>query len=484
MEIYDLDLASVQEVRNLVCAAKIAQEEFGTLSQPEIDQAVEGLSKIAYANAEHLAKMACEETGFGIWEDKMQKNILSSQKLWTFMKDMKTVGVIHEFPEKKMIQIGTPMGVIAGLIPSTNPTSTVIYKALIALKSGNSIVFSPHPSAAKCILETVRILREGCVTYGISEDLIGCITIPTMEASGALMKHKDVAMILATGGADMVKAAYSSGTPALGVGPGNVPAFIERTADIEDAVEKIFLSKGFDNGTVCASEQAIVTECSIENQVRDVVIQHGGYFLQGEDLKKVKNVMEKPNGGMNPNIVGKSAQFIAKLAGIEIPEHVKLLVGEEPGIGPQYPFSKEKLTQLIGFYVVSDWCEACETCFELLKNGGLGHTLSIHSNNEEVIREFAMKKPVSRFLVNTPSTHGAVGLSTGLAPSMTLGCGTIGGSATSDNVTPLHLINSRWVAYGLDPAPASNVIESAKLDVDQICQLVIEELNKVYKIYV
>ncbi len=481
MENYDLDLASIQEVRNLVCAAKTAQQKFSTCSSQEIDKAVEGLSKIAFENAEYLAKMACEETGFGIWQDKMQKNILSSQKLWTFMKDMKTVGIIDEFPEKKIIQIATPMGVIAGLIPSTNPTSTVIYKALIALKSGNSIVFSPHPSAAKCILETVKILRKGCVIYGIPEDLIGCISIPTIEASGALMKHKDVAMILATGGAEMVKAAYSSGTPALGVGPGNVPAFIERTADIEDAVEKIFLSKGFDNGTVCASEQAIVTERCIENQVRDAVIRQGGYFLKGEDLEKVKGIMEKSNGSMNPNIVGKPAQFIANLAEISIPEHVKLLVGEEPGIGPQHPFSKEKLTQLIGFYVVSDWNEACETCFKLLKNGGLGHTLSIHSNNEEVIREFAMKKPVSRFLVNTPSTHGAVGLSTGLAPSMTLGCGTIGGSATSDNVTPLHLINSRWVAYGLDPVLPSKAVET-EIEVDKICQLVLEELNKVYKI--
>lgn len=473
----DVDLASVQEVRNLVSASKVAQEQYATLSQKEIDVAVEGLSKIAFSNAEHLAKLAVEETGFGIWEDKKEKNVLASQKLWAYMKDIKTVGIINEIPEKKIIQIGTPLGVIAGLIPSTNPTSTVIYKALIALKSGNSIVFSPHPSAVKCILSTVNVLKEGCTILGIPKDLIGCISLPTLEATDALMKHKDVSMILATGGSAMVRAAYSSGKPALGVGPGNVPVFIERTADIDDAVEKIFRSKGFDNGTVCASEQAIITERCIESQVREAVIKYGGYFLKGDELEKVKQVMEKSNGHMNPNIVGKSAQFIANLAGIEIPKHVKLLVGEEPGIGQAYPFSKEKLTQLIGFYIVSDWHEACEICFKLLKNGGLGHTLSIHSHDEDVIREFALKKPVSRFLVNTPSTHGAVGLSTGLAPSMTLGCGSIGGSATSDNVTPLHLMNTRWVAYDLEEKKVKSV-ETDRVNVDQICEMVYEALKK------
>lgn len=480
MTTYDLDLASIQEVRNLVTLAKTAQETYGTLSQEEINFAVEGISTIAYKNAEYLAKLACEETGFGKWQDKMAKNILASQRLWTYMKDVKTVGVINEIPEKKIIQIGTPMGVIAGLIPSTNPTSTVIYKALIALKSGNSIVFSPHPSAVKCILATVKVLQEACVTFGISKSLIGCISMPTLEATDALMKHKDVAMILATGGSAMVKAAYSSGTPALGVGPGNVPVFIERTADIEDAVGKIFKSKGFDYGTVCASEQAIVTEHCIEDRVRASVIKHGGYFLKGDELEKVKKVMEKPNGGMNPSIVGRSAQHIATLAGISIPKDVSLLVGEEPGIGPSYPFSKEKLTQLIGFYVTQDWNEACEVCYKLLKNGGLGHTLAIHSKDEKVIREFAMKKPVSRFLVNTPSTHGAVGLSTGLAPSLTLGCGTIGGSATSDNVTPLHLINTRWVAYDLEGQEEKSK-ETEELDIEYLCKLVYAELSKQQK---
>jgi acetaldehyde dehydrogenase (acetylating) len=480
MTTYDRDLASVQEVRDLVRDAAAAQKNYAQYDQHQIDYVVKGLVEVAYMYSEQLAKLACEETGFGIWQDKMQKNHLASEMLWQYMKDMKTVGILHEDQERKVIQIGTPMGVIAGIIPSTNPTSTVIYKALIALKSGNAIVFSPHPSAVKCIVETVRVLKEGCVRQGVSPDLIGCISLPTMEASEALMKHRDVAMILATGGSAMVKAAYSSGTPALGVGPGNVPVYIEQSADIVDAVDKIFRSKGFDNGTVCASEQAIVTDRCIESKVRQAVVQRGGYFLKGNDLERVKAIMEKSNGAMNPEIVGKSAQFIADLAGITIPVGTKLLVGEEPGIGKQFPFSKEKLTQLIGFYVVEDSVEACETCHKLLKNGGLGHTLSIHSKNQAVIMEFAMKKPVSRFLVNTPSTHGAVGISTGLAPSLTLGCGTIGGSATSDNVTPLHLINSRWLAYDREPLQPQAATHDA-VDIDAICQLIIEELSKIKK---
>jgi len=479
ISVLDKDLASLQEVRNLVAASKGAQHVYARLDQKEMDSVVFGLSKRVAQAAETLAKLACEETGFGKWQDKAQKNILASETLWASMKDMKTIGILHEDHVKKVIQIGTPMGVIAGIIPSTNPTSTVIYKALIALKSGNSIVFSPHPAAVKCILATVSILRAGCSELGVDANLIGCITMPTLEASNELMKHRDVALILATGGSAMVKAAYSSGTPALGVGPGNVPVYIERSARVEDAVEKIFRSKGFDNGTVCASEQAIVVDRCIDTQVRQAILRHGGMFLVGDNLEKVKKIMEGSGGGMNPRIVGQSAQYIAKLAGIEIPPQVTLLVGEEPGIGPEYPFSKEKLTQLIGYYVVEDWQEACQTCLALLNNGGLGHTLAIHSHNESVIREFAMAKTVSRFLVNTPSTHGAVGLTTGLAPSLTLGCGTMGGSSTGDNITPLHLINTRWMAYDLEqPKATAEQRKVSELDVDMIYNLVLEYLDK------
>jgi acyl-CoA reductase-like NAD-dependent aldehyde dehydrogenase len=324
----------------------------------------------------------------------------------------------------------------------------------------------------------VEIIRDVLTSCGVCENLVSVMSVPTIEGSHELMKIVD--LILATGGPAMVKAAYSSGTPALGVGAGNVPAFIERSADIEDAITKIFASKTFDNGTVCASEQSIITESVIAEKVRSTLIAQGAYFLEGEKLEKVKRVMERPNGAMNPDIVGRDAASIARIAGIEIPQGTRLLVSDEKGVGPKYPFSKEKLTALLGYYVVNDWKEACELCHALLKNGGIGHSLAIHSQNEEVIREFGMKKPVSRLLVNTPSTHGAVGITTSLFPSFTLGCGTVGGSATSDNVTPLNLMNIRRVAYDTGnmpcgPAPART--QAPSIDVDAIAAMIIEQLK-------
>jgi len=474
----DKDLMSIQEVRNLIELSRTAQKQFSVYDSEKIDEIVKGMAEGIYLHSERLARLANEETGFGKWQDKKLKNELASKGVYEYIKCMKTVGIIREDKELGIVEIGTPMGVISGIIPSTNPTSTVIYKTLIALKSGNSIIFSPHPSASKCILETVRTLQDLAVSLGAPKNILTCITMPTIAGTNELNKH--VNMILATGGSAMVKAAYSSGVPALGVGPGNVPVYIERSADIQDAVKKIFESKSFDNGTVCASEQAIVTERCIEKQVREEVEKNGGYFLRGTDLVKVKAIMENSRGGMNPEIVGKSADYIAKLANIKIPEGTRILLSDEIGIGPKYPFSKEKLTQLLGFYVAEDWKTACEMCYQLLENGGLGHTLSMHSNDEAVIREFALKKPISRLLINTPSTHGAVGLSTNLAPSFTLGCGTVAGSATSDNVTPEHLINIKRMAYGVKAYKESEAeIDRCKeLDIEAICRMVINELNQ------
>lgn len=475
----DKDLLSIQETRALVRAARKAQAEFSQLGQERVDAVVKAVADAAASQAETLAAMAVEETGFGKVQDKKVKNILASERLYEAIKGMKTVGILNDDKARKLMEIAVPMGVIAGIIPSTNPTSTVIYKSMISLKSGNAIVFTPHPSAKKCIGKTVEIIKGALEKCGVSTDLVSAVSIPTMEGSAELMKIVD--LILATGGPGMVKAAYSSGTPALGVGAGNVPAYIERSANIEDAVTKIFASKTFDNGTVCASEQAIVTETVIADKVRATLIAQGAYFLEGEKLEKVKRVMERGNGSMNPAIVGRDAAYIAKLAGIEIPQGTRLLVSDEKGVGHKYPFSKEKLTALLGFYVVNDWQEACELCIALLENGGIGHSLAIHSQNEEVIREFGLKKPVSRILVNTPSTHGAVGLTTSLFPSFTLGCGTVGGSATSDNVTPLNLMNIRRVAYDLgnmacQAAPART--ESASIDVDAITAMIVEQLKK------
>lgn len=458
----DKDLLSIQEARALVRAARAAQPGYAQLSQERVDDVVRAVAEATAAQAEALAGMAVEETGFGKPADKKVKNLLASEKVHARIRDMKTVGVLHADPAAKVVEIAVPVGVIIGIVPSTNPTSTVIYKSLISLKSGNAIVFTPHPSARNCIAKTVEIIQGALRACNVSPDLVSSASMPSIEGTNELMKMGD--LILATGGPGMVKAAYSSGTPALGVGAGNVPAYIERSADIEDAVSKIMSSKLFDNGTICASEQSIVTESCIADKVRATLQAQGGYFLTGEKLEKVKRVMERGNGTMNPAIVGRDAQTIARVAGIEVPQGTRLLVGEEPGVGPRHPFSKEKLTALLGFYVVEDWREACDLCTALLHNGGAGHSLAIHSCNEEIIREFGLKKPVSRMLVNTPSTQGAVGLTTGLFPSFTLGCGAVGGSATSDNVTPLNLINIRRVAYDMGsqgcfcaaPAPSAS----------------------------
>ncbi|WP_147820266.1 acetaldehyde dehydrogenase (acetylating) [Salidesulfovibrio onnuriiensis] len=475
----DKDLLSMQEARSLVRAAKKAQADFAQYDQEHVDAIVKAIAEEAVAHAECLAELAVEETGFGKVQDKKVKNILASEKLIEATKDMKTIGVLHEDKAHKVVEIAVPMGVIAGIIPSTNPTSTTIYKSIISLKSGNAIVFTPHPSAKKCIGKTVEMIRGVLKKCGVCEDMVSVMSVPTIQGSGELMKVAD--LILATGGPGMVKAAYSSGTPALGVGAGNVPAYIERSADIEDAITKIMASKTFDNGTVCASEQSIITDACIADKVKATLMAQGGYFLEGEKLDKVKAVMERGNGSMNPDIVGRSAEYIAKLAGIEVPHGTRLLVSTEKGVGPKYPFSKEKLTQLLAFYVVEGWHEACELCHALLENGGVGHSLSIHSHNEDVIREFGMKKPVSRMLVNTPSTHGAVGLSTSLFPSLTLGCGAVGGSATSDNVTPLNLMNVRRIAYDLGTTTcqkAPEKTEGTNLDVQAITAMIVEQLKQ------
>ncbi|MGV8146809.1 MAG: acetaldehyde dehydrogenase (acetylating) [Alkaliphilus sp.] len=486
MQIKDKDLMSIQEARDLISKAKIAQKELSKLGQKEIDEVVKGMADLAYEESSRLARMAVVETKFGKYEDKIIKNQFASMRVFDYIKEMKTVGIILEDNENKILEIATPVGVIAALVPSTNPTSTAIFKALIAVKSGNAIVFSPHPRAFKCICETARLLNDKAVELGAPDGIISCMTIPTSEGTSELMSHKDVSLILATGGSAMVKAAYASGTPALGVGPGNVPAFIERSANIDLAVEKILISKTFDNGTICASEQSIVTENCIKDNVQKEFIKQGGYFLKGEEVAKVISVMAKPYGGVNPQIVGQSALTIANMAGISVPEDTKVLICEQNGVGKEFPFSMEKLSPILGFYSEDSWQDACDRCIELLKYGGLGHSLVIHSNDEKVIREFALKKPVSRMLVNTPSSHGAIGATTGLAPSLTLGCGTIGGSATSDNVNPMHLINIRRVAYETKPAVQSAVKTKKKetvvsntlsVDIEKITKLVLESLK-------
>ena len=446
---FDKDLRSIQEVRDIVAAAKAAQAEYAEYTQEQMDKICLAVTRACEQNLEKLAKMANEETGYGVWQDKVLKNRLGSTMTYDSFKDMKCVGILKEDKEKKLIEVGVPMGVVAALIPSTNPTSTVMYKSLICLKSGNAIIISPHPGALKCILETYKIIAQAAKSAGAPDKIVQCISLPTMQGTDALLKHKDIGIILATGGEAMVKAAYSSGNPALGVGPGNGPSFIEKSADIPKAIQRIFDSKTFDNGTICASEQSIVTERCIKDQVIAEAKRQGGYFLSPEESEKVGRFIMRANGTMNPKIVGRSAQAIADIAGISIPAGTKVLISPLTTMGKDNPYSREKLCPILAFYVEDSWQDACKRSIEILFNEGKGHTMTIHSQDESVIREFALKKPVSRLLVNCPGALGGVGAATSLAPALTLGCGAVGGSATSNNVGPMDLINIRRVAYGI-----------------------------------
>lgn len=492
MYLEDKDLVSIQEVRHLIRNAKKAQQELAKMSQEQIDTIVKVVAKACYDERERLAKMAAEETGFGRWEDKVLKNALASKGILEEIKDMRTVGVLSEDKENKVMEVGVPVGVIAGLIPSTNPTSTVIYKALISLKAGNAIVFSPHPNALKSIVETVEIIKKAAKSAGCPDGAVSVIQKVSIQATNELMKHKDTNLILATGGTAMVKAAYSSGTPAIGVGPGNGPAFIERTADIPTAVRQILDSKTFDNGVICASEQSIIVEEDMKATVVAEFKRQGAYFVPAEDAKKLGAFIILPSGAMNPRMVGKSPQVIGELAGISVPADARVLIAEETGVGKAHPYSMEKLAPVLGFYTVKTWEEACELSMKILHHEGVGHTMVIHTKDEKLVREFALKKPVSRLLVNTPAALGGVGATTALFPAFTLGCGAVGGSATSDNVSPLNLFNIRRVAYGTtelaDLRRAENMVVeevqdlSANLDEDKLVNLLVQRvLSKLEK---
>lgn len=484
----DKDLMSIQETRNLIANAKKAQEIYKNFSQEQVDAIVKAAAEAAEAEAVKLAKMAWEETGFGRWQDKIVKNTFASRVVYENIKDMKTVGIIGEDKKKRFFEVAVPVGVVAGLIPSTNPTSTTIYKTLIALKSGNGIVVSPHPNAKKCIIETARILNDAAVKAGAPEGLIGCITIPSIEATNLLMSHKDTALILATGGEAMVKAAYSSGTPAIGVGPGNGPAFIDKSADISLAVKRILDSKTFDNGVICASEQSIVVEKSMKDAVIRELKNQGAYFLSEEESIKLGNFILRPNGTMNPQIVGKSVETLASMAKLNVPQGARVLISEQTTVGKSNPYSREKLTPILAFYTVENLEEGIKLCTEILMNEGKGHTLVLHSEDERVVREFGLRIPVSRLLVNTPGALGGIGGSTGLVPALTLGCGAVGGSSTSDNVGPMNLLNIRRVAYGVkeledlrgnEEVKANNTISEEYLEL--IITKVVEKLSALNK---
>lgn len=447
MDNMDKDLRSVQEARNLARLGKIAANQIADYTEEQINRILCNMVRVAEENSVCLAKMAVEETGFGKVEDKAYKNHMASTMVYDAIKNMKTMGVIREDAAEKVIDIAEPVGLIMGIVPSTNPTSTAIFKAIIAIKSRNAIVFSPHPAALKCTMKAVSLMNDAAVEAGAPANIISTICTPTIEATNELMKCKEVAMIIATGGPGMVKAAYSSGKPALGVGAGNSPAYIERSANVPQAVRNIMASKTFDNGTICASEQSIIVEECNHDVVVSEFKKQGGYFMTPEETAKVCALLFKNGHTMNAKFVGRSAEVIATAAGISIPEGTKVLIGKQEGVGAGYPLSYEKLTTVLAFYTAKDWHEACELSIELLQNG-IGHTMSIHTEDRDMVMKFA-KKPAARILVNTGGSQGGTGASTGLIPSFTLGCGTWGGSSVSENVSPMHLINIKRVAYGI-----------------------------------
>ena len=443
--------------------AKQAWLQLAEFDQARIDAIVDAMAAAAAAQAEPLARLAVEETGFGVVADKIQKNLFSAQKVYNFIRPMKTVGVIARLEDRRVVEIAEPFGVVAAVVPSTNPTSTAIYKILISIKARCAIVLSPHPSAVKCITRVAEVMDEAARRAGAPPGTIGWMTTVTLEGTQELMKHRDIAVILATGGMGLVRAAYSAGKPAYGVGPGNAPAFIERTANVRKAVRDVITGKTFDHGVLCSAENSVVVDEAIAEEAKREFAAQGGYFLSKAEMEAVAKVLVTPQRLPNPALVGKAATVIAEKCGLTVPSGTRVLIAPLEGVGRDYPLSIEKLCPVLSFYVVKDWREGCERCKQILRYGGMGHTMSIHSQDEQVILEFGLKKPAYRIVVNTPTTHGSIGLTTGLDPAMTLGCGGYGGNITSDNISPRHLLNIKRLAY--ETAPAANRFEAADVAV-------------------
>jgi len=448
LSLRDRDLISIQEAREALERASEAQKKFAEFSQGQVDAVVEACAKAATEAGEQLARLAVEETGYGNVPDKIIKNRLASVDVPRAIRGMKTVGILREDREKGIVEIAEPVGVVAAIIPSTNPTSTAIYKTLISLKARNAMVMSPHPSAMRCICETVSVLLRAALKMGAPEGLIECLMHPTMLGTQELMKSRLTGVILATGGTGLVRAAYSSGRPAYGVGPGNVPAMIERTANVKKAVADIFAGKTFDYGTICSSEQAIVAEDAVRDQALEECRQQGAYFLTPEEIAKLGALVFR--GGShtpNPQVVGKAATVIAEMAGIKVPSSTRVLIARLEGIGREVPLSAEKLSPILAFYSAPNLAAGIELCVKLLQHGGSGHTASIHTQSEAAAKRYGAAVPAFRVVVNSSSVHGSIGYSTNLFPAMTLGCGSPGGNITSDNIGPQHLLNVKRVAW-------------------------------------
>ena len=480
----DHDLLSIQEARDLADAAYQAQLIWKHATQGEVDRVCAAMAGAAYAASARLGQMAHEETGFGIAAHKKLKNELGSRIVWESIKDIKTVGVIHHDPKRRIYDIAWPVGVIAALVPSTNPTSTAMYKAISAVKARDAIVIAPHPSAAKCTYETVHIMREAAEKAGAPPNLMACIQHISLPGTQELLKNKRVRLILATGGSAMVKAAHSVGKPAYGVGPGNVPVYVDRSADLEKAAHYIINSKAFDCSTICASEQSVIADKPIVEKLKQLMIAEGAHFANEEQTQRLRTLLFHPNGAINTAAVGKTAQTVAGLAGFSIPQSARVIITPLQITGKDEPLSREKLTTVLAWYEEDGWEAGCERSIELIMFGGRGHTQVIHATDENVIMAYGLEKPAFRILVNTMSTLGAVGLTTGLMPSMTLGAGGEGGSITGDNVNVHHLYNIKRLAYETTPppqaalrgpTPASAALSNTQ-EIESLVQQVVREM--------
>jgi acetaldehyde dehydrogenase (acetylating) len=442
----DPDLRALQEVRDHVERAWRACEQVHAFTQAQIDAVCKAMAEASARAAYDLAKLAVEETGIGRVHYKILKNLFGAEGTWASIKDEKTVGIVSRDDKSGVLEVATPVGVVAGIIPTTNPTSTAIFKALIAVKGRNAIVISPHPRARRCIGETVEVMRRAIERAGAPPDLVMCLSNPTIESTGALMKHKKVSIILATGGTGLVQAAYSSGKPAYGVGPGNVPCYVDRSADVPLAAKTIVQSQSFDNATLCCSEQAIVVDKPVEAQLIAELKRHGAHVCNEEETRKLA-ARCSIRGHMNPDVVGQDPWKIAESAGFQVPRETTLLLAYQGGVGKDWPLSIEILAPVLSVHVVDGWKEGCKVSMETLQHEGLGHTCGVWARDEMVLEAWYLEKPANRIIVNGPCSQGAVGYSTGLVPSMSLGCGPQAGNITSDNISARHLVNLKRVAF-------------------------------------
>lgn len=458
---FDKDLTSIQEARRLVELSYAAQQNFLDFTQEQVDRVCKAMAEAAYQAAERLGRLANEETTYGVPRHKTLKNQLASRGVWESIQDIKTVGVIREDPVRGLTEIGWPMGVVAALSPSTNPTSTVIHNTLIAVKARNGVVNAPHPSAWRCCQETVKVIAAAGEAAGMPPGLVGCMTTVTLPGTQELMRHDKTAVILATGGSEMVRAAHSMGKPAYGVGPGNVPCYVDRSADVRAAAQLIVSSKAFDNSVICATEQAVVADRPVAGALRAEMERLGALFVDAAQAEALSRVLFFANGAINPRSVGQSPQSLAGMAGIRIPEGTRILVAPLSRVGSDEPLSREKLTTVLGWFEAEGWEAGCERCLEMIRFGGQGHSIVLHAADERVIMEFGLKKPVFRILVNTMGTLGSVGMTTGVMPALTLGPGGIGGAISGDNITTTHLLNIKRLARQIKTPPNDAMVAAA-----------------------